>query len=951
MTDPVAATATHNVDIQADQMLSILQALEGVFGGDMFSVQDIVAVAKKAQRSEAEEKLVSALELMDSPSPKRIAYKLADLRGIVIDDIKLAHVGRDAHTKIHVYRIERNPESDDDGSTPPTTPAPVPRTPTPDGPTGGPTDGGPRTEPEPGSHAEHAAGIAGEAQAGPAATAEIAAEAEADTKTSTQFLTELDENLRREITEARFLALDTETTGLYSHSKPRTPTASTAIGEIPWRAYKKRYGDDWNGTPRMRILSVTLPSGRSAAWDLDGMDAEARTELLRLCVNQKVLVGHNLAFDLRWIRETTGDVWPAKILDTMLLTRALAPDLSIKIHARAGDGDEEAKRLVDKANRVCGVRLEEVAFALGLRLPEGKASQSPDAWAPRTLTREHYRYATGDTEVVLEVLRRLAGHIGIKADDPETFIGACNEHKPRGWESYVEAFEPALRILAGIRENGLPFDVEVARGHVQRLEEEVAQALAELAGIAPGLEPHAASVADGGVTDATKNALVRAIASESPEIAREIVTRAVGDDEAAWQRFTAGEDVSGLKIGQRELPEGVAKLKTMGIWERVQEAVKRRKMLQTIIGYVREDGRLHATISITAVTGRTASEEPNAQNFPRDAWFRELVKAKEGCALVAADFSAIEMRVAAALAQRAVNEYGPAGRKRAELIGSLEGSSSWIQEKRTEINTLETRLEAVGWKLPLAEVFRHGVDPHVVTAILLMRASHAEGLPADVPEDVIGWLASMSPEQRKEMRKVVGTWRQRAKAANFGLLYGQQAAGLHRYAQQSYGVEWTPEEAKRTREVWFDGYPDIYYWQTVTDVVSGRWLAYGKKYYARDRYRGGEPRLDKGLSRASSTLSGRPLATFDRTNTLNYADQGSGAEIALRAVNLLPEEWKKCVVNFVHDELLLEVPEADAERAAEALRNAMIRAGDWLLGPFGIPTEVEVGIGRTWPKG
>jgi len=215
----------------------------------------------------------------------------------------------------------------------------------------------------------------------------------------------------------------------------------------------------------------------------------------------------------------------------------------------------------------------------------------------------------------------------------------------------------------------------------------------------------------------------------------------------------------------------------------------------------------------------------------------------------------------------------------------------------------------------------------------------------------VGWLATMTPEQRKEMRKLVGTWRQRAKASNFGLLYGQQAAGLHRYAQQSYGVEWTLEEAKRTREVWFDGYPDIYYWQTVTDVVSGRWLAYGKKYYARDRYRGGEPRLDKGISRVSSTLSGRPLATFDRTNTLNYADQGSGAEIALRALSLLPEEWRQKVVNFVHDEIMLEVPEIEAERAAEALRNAMIEAGDWLLGPYNIPTEVDVAISKTWPKG
>jgi len=56
-----------------------------------------------------------------------------------------------------------------------------------------------------------------------------------------------------------------------------------------------------------------------------------------------------LAFDLRWICDAAGDVWPAMVLDTMLLTRALAPDLSIRIHEKAGEGNEEARRLVDVA--------------------------------------------------------------------------------------------------------------------------------------------------------------------------------------------------------------------------------------------------------------------------------------------------------------------------------------------------------------------------------------------------------------------------------------------------------------------------------------------------------------------------------------------------------------------------------------------------------------------------
>ncbi len=950
LTDPIAATATHNVDVQAEQVSSIFRALESVFGRNTFSVQDIVTVAKKPQRSEAEEALVYALDLLDHPSAKRIAYKLANLRGVVLDDLKQVHVGQDAHTKVHLYRMERGPKGGP-GSTPPTTP-------TPEGPKTGLESQTEQTTPVGEAKAEATAEAATEAQA------KNTQEPEPEADSKAPFLTTLDEDLRKEITEAKALALDTETTGLYSHHKPLSPSASTMIGDIPWREYKRRYGNEWDGTPRLRILSITLPSGRNEAFDLDGMSVEAKMELLRLCANGKVLVGHNLAFDLRWIRETAGDVWPARVLDTMLLTRSLAPDLSMKIHEMAGKGDEEARRLVEETpqNRACGVKLKEVAYALGLMLPEGKSWQKPEAWAPKTLTCEHYRYATGDTEVATEVLKQLARHIGIEADSAEAFLQACDEKRPNGWACYTEAFEPALRILAGIRDTGLPFDAEGAIGHITRLDEEIAQALMELVSVTPGLKPHTETIASGGLTETVKSAFVRAVATESPDIAREIVARAVKDSkykgdletaiENAWHKLMAGEDVSGLRIGRKELPEGAGDLKLMGPWEHVQEAVKRKAMLKTILDCVRENRRIHATISIAAITGRTISEEPNIQNFPRDPWFRELVRAKDGHVLVAADFSAVEMRIAAALAQRAVNEYGPRGRKRAELLKASERSSSgWATSKKQEFNTLEARLEARGWRLPLAEVFRAGIDPHVATALMLMKASHAEGLPEGMPDDVIEWLAGMTPEQRKEMRQVVGVWRQRAKAANFGLLYGQQAKGLHRYGQQSYGIQWSIEEAEHTREAWFNGYPDIHYWQVVTDIVSGRWLKYGKKYYTKNRYRGGEPELSLGLSRVSSTLSGRPLATFDRTDILNYQDQGSGAEIALKAMNLLPEEYQQCIVNFVHDELMLEVSESEAERASEALREAMIRAGDWLLGQYGIPTEVDVAVGRTWPKG
>jgi len=303
--------------------------------------------------------------------------------------------------------------------------------------------------------------------------------------------------------------------------------------------------------------------------------------------------------------------------------------------------------------------------------------------------------------------------------------------------------------------------------------------------------------------------------------------------------------------------------------------------------------------------------------------------------------------VAAALAVRAVEWYKPNGIKRNRydeaFSEAVNTKSNYGRELILEpLERVVPALEAADWRLPLAEVFRHGVDPHVTTAILLMRAAHAEGLPDDVPDDVIGWLAGMSPEQRKEIRRIVGTWRQRAKASNFGLLYGQGAKGLYHYGRQNYGIQWTLEEAEQTRNIWFRSYPGIHFWQLTTDLVDKRWTESGY-YLARNRY---SRRIErkKAPVREATTLSGRPLSTLDRTSILNHQDQGSGAEIALKAVNLLPEKYRKCIVNFIHDEVMLEVAEAEAEKAAEALRDAMVRAGDWLLGPFGIPTEVEVEI-------
>jgi DNA polymerase I-like protein with 3'-5' exonuclease and polymerase domains len=81
----------------------------------------------------------------------------------------------------------------------------------------------------------------------------------------------------------------------------------------------------------------------------------------------------------------------------------------------------------------------------------------------------------------------------------------------------------------------------------------------------------------------------------------------------------------------------------------------------------------------------------------------------------------------------------------------------------------------------------------------------------------------------KSEKEIANEDRQLAKALNFGLLYGQSAEGLVRYAKTSYGVEMTEKQAAKTRAVFFKHYDGLAFWHAkawgeveCTEVVEGR---------------------------------------------------------------------------------------------------------------------------------
>jgi DNA polymerase I len=174
--------------------------------------------------------------------------------------------------------------------------------------------------------------------------------------------------------------------------------------------------------------------------------------------------------------------------------------------------------------------------------------------------------------------------------------------------------------------------------------------------------------------------------------------------------------------------------------------------------------------------------------------------------------------------------------------------------------------------------------------------------------------------------------RQAAKAINFGLLYGQGAPGLARYAESKYGVKMSEARAAKARSAFFKTYPVFRRWQEQTARTSRhtlRALTPGGRIrdFAKEGYR--------------------------YTESLNTPIQGGAAEIILATLAVLEKHLAGLnarLVNIVHDELVLEVDEADADRAVAAVESAMT-AGFLAIFPEGraaMTGLVEAHQGPNW---
>ena len=277
------------------------------------------------------------------------------------------------------------------------------------------------------------------------------------------------------------------------------------------------------------------------------------------------------------------------------------------------------------------------------------------------------------------------------------------------------------------------------------------------------------------------------------------------------------------------------------------------------------DGRIHTTFNQTATaTGRLSSSNPNLQNIPvrgeEGRKMRFCFTAPEGCSLISADYSQIELRVLAHVSQDP------------ELLAA----------------------------------FRDGVDIHARTA----------GLLYDVPLD-----------------QVTADQRRAAKTINFGLIYGMGAQKLSR----ELGIPLADARQFISR-----------YFEKLTSL---------KAFYERVRE-------DARMHGFVSTLSGRrrllpgirseagQVRALAERQAVNTVIQGSAADIIKLAMLAVSRDQHLKELNArlllqIHDELVLEVPEAHAAEAGARVAELMsgVATGKNRLD---IPLLVDWGCGRSW---
>ena len=180
------------------------------------------------------------------------------------------------------------------------------------------------------------------------------------------------------------------------------------------------------------------------------------------------------------------------------------------------------------------------------------------------------------------------------------------------------------------------------------------------------------------------------------------------------------------------------------------------------------------------------------------------------------------------------------------------------------------------------------------------------------------------------IEQVTKEMRSRAKAVNFGIVYGQSRYGL----ASSLGI--SPFEAQEFIDRYFATYPDVK--KYMDDTIKFAYAhGYVETLYGRKRY------LSSGLL----STNGKIQEAAQRA-AINAPIQGTAADIMKLAMVRLQNDFEKNnikskIIIQVHDELVIETVNTEIEEVKQLVKKAME-----LDQPFLVPLKVDINIGKSW---
>lgn len=550
-----------------------------------------------------------------------------------------------------------------------------------------------------------------------------------------------------------------------------------------------------------------IPLGHTGGGDLLGDDipkqidmTAALNALKPLLEDPAVLkVGQNFKYDIGVFHRY--DINPAPYDDTMLISYALEGGL----HGHGMDALSE-------------MHFGHKPISFKSIAGTGKKARTFNEFSLEEAT----PYAAEDADVTLRLWKFLKPKLG------QNQVATVYETLERGMP----------RVLATMENNGIKVD----RNVLARLSGDFAQKMA-------GLESEAYELAEDRFN------------LGSPKQLGEILFDKMGL--SGGKKTKTGAWQTGAGVLEELAAEGHKLPQTILDWRHY--AKLKSTYTDTLVEQINpHTGRVHTSFALAATTtGRLSSSDPNLQNIPirteDGRKIRDAFVAEPGHVLVAADYSQIELRILAHVA---------------------------------DLPTMK-------------QAFADGVDIHALTA------SEMFGVP----------IADMDPQTRRK-----------AKAINFGIIYGISAFGL------ANNLNISRTEAKDYIDSYFEKFPGI---KAYMDAAKNEAREYG---YVKTIF--GRKCHIKGIKDRNPNMRG-----FAERQAINAPIQGAASDVMRRAMIRMPDaindiEGARMLLQ-VHDELVFEVPQDKADNLIQTAKTTM-EAATLPAVKMSVPLVVDAHAADNW---